>query len=343
MIKYIDKYALFLMLVFCTSCGQNQIKGKKIIINSENKGVITSRGPQWITRNIIQDRKGNIWIAAFDGIFRYDGKSFTNITSKVSPARFFSLLEDRKGNLWFGSIGSGVYYYDGMSFTNFTTGDGLVNNRVSCIYEDKAGNIWFGTENGASRYDGKSFRNFTTKDGLSNTDINSVIEDKTGKFWFATRGNTFIYDGKTFTVFKHDGKPFKNVRSMIEDKKGNTWLGGPDGLWRYDGSTFTNFTQKSVGDIIEDKKGNIWTSSESAESPAWVASQTGNIQAWALSRYDGDSLSNKKPTVTEIANKGMIFGIVEDDKENIWFGAFDGVHRYDGKTITDFKSKDEQK
>src|SRR5580704_2109775 len=184
MTKY--KYALFLMIAFCSSCGQNQTAGKKIIINSENKGVITSYGPKWITRNIIQDRKGNIWIAAFDGIFRYDGKSFTNITSKVSSARFFSVLEDKKSNLWFGSIGSGVYYYDGKSFTNFTTGDGLPDNRVGCIYEDKAGNIWFGTENGASRYDGKSFRNFTTKDGLSNTDVNSIIEDKTGKFWFAT-------------------------------------------------------------------------------------------------------------------------------------------------------------
>jgi ligand-binding sensor domain-containing protein len=337
MTKY--KYALFLMIAFCTSCGQNQIAEKKIIINSENRGVITSHGPKWITRNIIQDRKGNIWIAAFDGIFRYDGKSFTNITSKVSSARFFSVLEDSKGNLWFGSIGSGVYCYDGISFTNFTTGDGLPDNRVSCIYEDKAGNIWFGTENGVGRYDGKSFRNFTTKDGLSNNDVNSVIEDKTGKCWFATRGDTFVYDGKTFTVFTHDGKPFKNVRSIIEDKKGNTWLGGPDGLWRYDGRTFTNFTQKSVSDIIEDKKGNIWTSSESADSPAWVGSETGNIQPWALTRYDGKSLSNKKPTVAEIANKGMIFGILADDQENIWFGAFDGVHRYDGKTITDFKGK----
>ena len=335
MTKY--KYALFLMIAFCTSCGQNQTEGKKIIINSENRGVITSHGPKWITRNIIQDRKGNIWIAAFDGIFRYDGKSFTNITSKVSPARFFSVLEDKKGNLWFGSIGSGVYCYDGISFTNFTTGDGLPDNRVGCIYEDKAGNIWFGTENGASRYDGKSFRNYRLNGG-----VNAIIEDKTGKFWFATTGNTFIYDGKAFTVFTHAGKPFKNVRSIIEDKKGNTWLGGSDGLWRYDGRTFTNFTQKSVSDIIEDKKDNIWTSSESADSPAWVGSETGNIQAWALTRYDGKSLSDKKPTVTEVTNKGMIFGILEDDKGSIWFGAFDGVHRYDGKTFTDFKSKEGQ-
>lgn len=325
--------------------GQNQTEVKKNIINSETKGVITSHGPKAITRNIIQDRKGNIWIAAFDGIFRYDGKSFTNITSKVSSARFFSVLEDRKGNLWFGSIGSGVYYYDGKSFQNFTTREGLLNNEVTSIYEDEKGNIWFGVSGGASCYDGKSFRNYIIDGNAMNEDrtgktfpdrrpyeVTSIIEDKTGKFWFATRGNTFVYDGKTFAVFTHKDKPFKNVRSVIEDKKGNIWLGGNDGLWRYDGSTFTNFTQKFVGYIIEDKKGNIWTSSE-----------RDNSQAWALSRYDGKPLSNKKPTVTEIANKPMIFGILEDDKGSIWFGALDGVYRYDGMTITDFKSREGQK
>ena len=336
--SYLQIYSLFLLLVFCTSCGQKQTEGKKIFINSKTQGVITTYGPKVITRNIIQDRKGNIWIAAFDGIFRYNGKSFTNITSKVSSARFFSILEDGKGNFWFGSIGSGVYYYDGKSFRNFTTREGLLNNVVTSIYEDKKGNTWFGAGGGASRYDGKSFQNYRMNGG-----VNSILEDKTGELWFGTTGNTFVYDGKTFTVFTHDGKPFTNVRSIIQSRKGNIWLGGSDGLWCFNGSTFTNFTQKFVGHIIEDKKGNIWTSSESANSPSWVSSEKGNIQSWALSRYDVESLSSKKPTVTEITNKGMIFGILEVFDGSIWFGAFDGVHRYDGSTISDFKGKEGQK
>jgi len=314
----------------------------------ETKDGSISHAPNGIVRNIIQDRKGNIWIASWEGIFKYDGKSFTNITGKVSSARFFSALEDRKGNLWFGSIGSGVYYYNGKSFRNFTTRDGLLNNDVTCIYEDKAGNIWFGTEYGASRYDGKSFRNLKINGG-----INSIIEDKTGRFWFATTGNTFLYDGKKFTVFTHKDKPFDNVRSIIEDKKGNVWLGGTDGLWCYNGSTFTNFTHRFVSYIYEDKKGNIWTNSERDNSQAWASperdnnqvwasSERNNSYAWVLSRYNGKSLSNKKPTITEITNKGA-FGILEDNKGSIWFGTGDGVYRYDGITITGFKGKEGQK
>ena len=353
MMKYV--YTYLLLFVFCAYCkGQNKTDLSKGLINSETKEVITSHGPERITRNIIQDRKGNIWIAAFDGIFRYDGKSFTNITSKVSSARFFSVLEDKKGNFWFASIGSGVYYYDGKSFQNFTTKEGLLNNGVTTIYEDRTGNIWFGTADGASRYDGKSFRNFKMKEGASrpdsahasiyqkrlpegswmHNDVNSIIEDKTGKLWFGTRGYAAVYDGKAFTTITNkDGKSFANVRSIIKDKKGNIWLGGYDGLWRYDGSTFANFTQKFVGYIIEDKKGNIWTSSESV-----------NTQGWALSRYDVKTLSNNKPTVTEIkSGERMIFGILEAKDGSIWFGTLNGVHRYNGKTFEDFKSKEVSK
>ena len=126
----------------------------------ETKDLSTSQEPKGIVRTIKQDKKGNIWITSWEGVFKYDGKTFTNVTRKVSTARFFSVLEDRKGNFWFASIGSGVYYYDGKTFQNFTTKDGLAGNEVTNIYEDKTGAVWFGTGNGASRYDGKSFRNF---------------------------------------------------------------------------------------------------------------------------------------------------------------------------------------
>jgi ligand-binding sensor domain-containing protein len=346
--KYVYIYALFMVFVFCTSCeGQNQTTVPKDTIKSEIKDVIISNAPGNIVRTIIQDRKGNIWMASWEGMIRYDGKSFTNITSKVTSARFFSVIEDSKGNFWFGTIGSGVYYYDGKSFQNFTTEEGLLNNEVTNIYEDKKGNIWFGVSGGASHYDGKSFRNYIIdgndmyEDRTGKTfpkrqpyEVNSIIEDNKGNFWFATRDNTFAYDGKTFTVFTHNGKPFKNVRCIIEDKNGNIWLAGNDGLWRYDGSSFTNFTQNFVGYIYEDKNGNILTGS----------SKSSYDRTWRISRFDGKSLSNKKPTVTEIkSEEGMYFGILEALDGSIWVGSGSGVYRYDGKTFTDFKRAAGQK
>lgn len=359
--KFIHVYALFLMLVSLYSCGQNQknIPQDKIKAKSANysesqlKEADTSKVPMSMVRHVRQARNGDILIASYLGVFRYDGTSFANISSEISSPRFSSfwdVLEDRKGNLWFGTKDSGVYCYPSASiragsksFVHYTTRQGLASNMALHIYEDRAGNIWFG----ASRYDGKSFRTFTTKDGFPSNHIRLLLEDKTGKLWFCGQGeNMFIYDGKTFTVLKNkDGQAFNNVWSVIEDRKGNIWFGATiiedkrgdtsfvsQGLWRYDGSTFTKVSQKGAYAIIEDKKGNIWTTG--ADEPPRIG------QVWSLSRYDAKSLYSKKPTVTEIKSQpGMLLGILEDAKGNIWFGAGDGVYRYDGKTITDFKDK----
>jgi ligand-binding sensor domain-containing protein len=335
--KYVLIYTLFLISVFHTSCGQNKIEPHKDNINYSIKDTVTSYGPNTMGRNIKKGSNGTILFTA-SGVFRYDGKLFTNLASKIGRRNYWDVLEDRRGNLWFASSDSGVYHYNGKTFQHFTTKEGLANNFVMSIYEDKAGNIWFGTGGGASRYDGKSFRNFTTKEGLSNNDLTTIMEDKTGKLWFGTRGGLCFYDGKTFTVLKDkDGKSFKNVWSIIEDKKGNIWFGDVDGLWRYDGSTFTKVSQKGVYAIIEDKNGNIWTTGP--DGPPRIG------QVWSLSRYDQKSLYNKKPTVTVIKSGGMMafMGILEANDGSIWFGGASGLYRYDGKTITDFRRKEDQK
>lgn len=341
-----------MMLAFCTYCqGQNKTTLLKETASGP-KEMIMQQAPNKLVRTIRQDSKGNIWLASAKGVFRYDGKSFTNVTDKVSSAGFFSVLEDRKGNFWFSSAGSGVYYYDGKSFKNYTINNGLPGNGVTCIYEDKAGNIWFGTESGANRYDGKSFRTFKMKETLAppgagdsvhvstfeselwrHNDINAIIEDKAGKLWFGTKGDVYVYDGKTFTAVKNtNGKSFTNVGTITEDKKGNIWLGGKDGLWRYDGRMFTNISPNFINYIYEDKTGNIWTTSQSA-----------NDHDWTLSRYDAKSLTDKAPVVTEIkskykGNKGILYGILEANDGSIWLGSGDGVSRYDGSTITELKN-----
>ena len=273
-------------------------------------------------------KKGNIWLASWEGIFKYDGNSFINMTNEVSLSRFFSVLEDSKGNFWFGSIGSGVYYYNGDTFRNFTTNQGLANDSVIDIFEAKNGNIWFSTQDGASYYDGKSFHNFTRKQGLPHNDINAIIEDKTGKLWLASRGALSTYDGKTFTNFKQDnGQQFMNVRSIIEDKQGHIWLSGQDGLWRYDGNTLTNFTTEFVGYIHEDKKGSLWTSSQAG-------------LGWEITRYDKNILFPENITATQIwKNEGMFFGIEDDNKGGIWFGTLNGVCHYDGNAVNCLNGK----
>ena len=303
----------------------------------ESKTITSEYGPNSIVRNMIQDQKGYIWIASWEGIIRYDGKNFTNFTNKDSLRRYhvFCALEDRKGNLWFGTIGGGIYVYDGASFINYTTREGLVFDGIGCIYEDKEGRIWIGTQNGISRYDGSAenikaitFQNFTTEDGLTDNDINSIIEDKNGLIWIGTRGPACTYDGTNFSkLTQANGRAFVNVRCIIKDEMDKIWMGGNDGLWRYDGKSFYNLTESFVGYIYEDRKGNIWTNASG-----------GSPKEWVLSRYDKRPLSYELPTATEIRREAnMFFGIMQDNQENIWFGTLKGICRYDCDSFNYYK------
>jgi ligand-binding sensor domain-containing protein len=188
----------------------------------------------------------------------------------------YDILQDKAGKLWFATI-DGVYVYDGTTFTPFMIDGAVngflgSNDKVEHILEDRAGNLWFGgrTNEGVYRYDGKSVSNLKLEVLFQNSPKPKPhnwawpqMQDRNGNIWFSNWGGAYRYDGTSFTSFtKKDGLPGLVTR-IIEDKKGNLWMGG-DGICRYDGTSFTCFTTKDglshpgVWSILEDKTENLW-------------------------------------------------------------------------------------
>ena len=323
---------------------RSQIEDPYFVLSTDT---VSTHGPTNITRNMVQDTNGNMWFATWEGIIRYDGKFFTNLTLKEGLRHFhvFSVLKDKNETLWFGTIGGGVYRFDPASkkFTNITIKDGLVADEIECMLEDKAGNIWFGTPYGASRYDGTKFANFTWLEGLSDNAIHCIAQDATGKLWFGTNDGISCYDERRFTYFtNNETVPFKNVRSIIEDNKGNIWIGSEgEGLCRFDKKALVVIKTDFTSYLFEDRSGNIWFSA-SAEgrvgTPAFPINGTKNTvkDVMALSYYDGKKF--EQIIEKDEQNDFQIFGIFEENTGNIWFGTMKGPCRYDPlkKEITKF-------
>ncbi len=75
-----------------------------------------------------------------------------------TAARIFAIAEDASGNMWFGTIDAGLWKYDGKAFTNYTMEDGLPTDGILAICKDRNGLLWFGGRNGAVfTFDGQSF------------------------------------------------------------------------------------------------------------------------------------------------------------------------------------------
>ncbi|WP_166333894.1 ligand-binding sensor domain-containing protein [Sphingobacterium chungjuense] len=327
---------IVLLLTILNGCTHER-KSKSAVETKQSHHITV---PKHITRTIKQDKNGIIWIAAFDGVFRYDGESFENIMEGISTARYFSILEDQKGRFWISSVGSGVFHYDGKCFEHFTTKDGLVHDNVTEIFEDSAGAVWFSTENGISKYDGQRFQNFIIKEGTKDNAVNAIVEDQNGNYWVGTRGNLYLYDGTDFNIVTHQNSSLQNVRSIIKDQEGRIWLGGNDGLWRYDHTGFTQLSQDFVGNIYEDEKGNILTSSsENQNDNVHLQHDKNNeVKNWKIVRYDKNDLDKAviSPTAV-IENQKMLFGMLQSADKDLWFGSLYGINRFDGHTIEDFK------
>ncbi|MBA2422151.1 MAG: hypothetical protein H0V61_02860, partial [Chitinophagales bacterium] len=294
----IQIYSLLLSLIFVTSCNgqvktnlpKDNVSEPKTIANGQPKLVKTQgTGPGANVHCGLQDKAGNLWFGTMgEGIYRYDGKSFTNFTVKdgLIDNNVGSILEDKTGKIWFGTD-VGVCNYDGKSFTSipifgananfFITGQTSASSQTAVwsMLQDRTGKIWFGTsDDGVYRYDGKSFTHFLHNDSVINKSglrldaVNSIIEDKVGNIWFATWFEGVCrYDGKSITSFKPNDEVWYSA--LLEDKKGNIWIGRRGkGLCRYDGKTFTNVLQNGTldscgaGAMAEDKWGNIWLGTE---------------------------------------------------------------------------------
>jgi ligand-binding sensor domain-containing protein len=264
-------------------------------------------------------------------------------------------IQDKKGNLWFGTA-QGAYRYDGKSFTNFTTKDGLCSDAICCILEDHAGNIWFGTNAGVSRYDGKRFTNISVANGgffslVSPTGgkpggkdaVRAILQDKSGKIWFGTGTGVYCYDGTSFKPFLQDNEvinkndlELNSVQKMLQDKMGNIWFTTWfEGLCRFDGKELVNFKPNNevwYSPVYEDRNGNIWI----------------GRRGKGVVRYDGKTFTNLVQGGD--FDKCGIVAIAEDKHGNMWFGAeaddmtmresIGGVWRYDGKAFTNFAKKD---
>ncbi|MES2681237.1 MAG: two-component regulator propeller domain-containing protein [Bacteroidota bacterium] len=331
-------YCLPLLLVFITSCnGQAKIDPPQAVINQQTpiegdhpKIVRTLGTKSEVVHCELLDKDGNLWFSIIgEGVYRYDGKSFTNFTIKdgLCNNNIDAIIQDKSGNILFGT-NRGICKYDGNKFTNIPMTDTL---SISCFLEDKDGNLWFGAiGNGVYRYDGTKLSNFIYKyehpffGEKHEKYICDIIQDKSGSIWFSSwnGGGVWKYDGKIFKHFlpsidyyktNQDKRRSGNTQNSLDFiPNNNSFIPSQDYI-----------SDDMIFSMMEDKEGNIWFATRDH----------------GACRYDGKIFTDFG-TKEGFLSRGA-YAILEDKKGNLWFTTEkDGVWRYDGKTIKNFNEKD---
>ncbi len=152
----------------------------------------------------------------------------------AGPRSIWDMLQDRRGTLWLASA-RGLLRWDGQELTTFTSLDGLGADQANCLLEDREGHLWVGTASGLSRYDGEHLLSLRVADGLSDYIVRGLVEDGRGDLWLSTARGIDRYDGRSVTsqYRRHNTEQqrwWRTGSDLVSDGNGKVWFVVDDGV-----------------------------------------------------------------------------------------------------------------
>ncbi|UBD66947.1 response regulator [Bacteroides salyersiae] len=162
--------------------------------------------------DFLQDDKGYIWMATWNGLEKFDGYTFQNYKSyptddtRLEYNRIQQIIKSQKGNIWCITYNNLLYLFDTRTekFRNVFSGYPHLAGyeEVARIYKQTGGILWF------SNKAGELFRideeRLGEADGIVHLPCRScaghgqkiytVYQDKRGYEWILTEQGTFVYN-----------------------------------------------------------------------------------------------------------------------------------------------------
>ncbi|WP_167221035.1 sensor histidine kinase [Massilia rubra] len=198
--------------------------------------------PEGAIYSLARDSARAIWVAADDGLARYNGAHWERIGSDwgFPGKKARAVFVDGGGTLWAANENRLLYLPKGeRRFVD----SGLAVDWVSQITQARDGAIWL-----TERYSGKIHRvllfdgHLTTGTLAIDTPAIGLLFDRSGGLWISTTGNGVQYVDNprsigainTRTTFSaRDGLSSDFIWKMLEDGDGNLWVGSNGGLDRF--------------------------------------------------------------------------------------------------------------
>ena len=302
--------------------------------------------------SIIGDTKGDVWIGTYAGGVNYYDRSYDSFKNyyagsnnyKLNHKVISSLIEEPSGNLWIGTEGGGLNFLNKETgkFTYYThdiyNSNSISSNNIKSIIRTQEGNLWIGTHDGGLNFFNPNrkpfvFKKYKRQQGnqksISNNRVISLFEDYKKNIWVGTSDgglNMFNIKNNSFLRIEHAsrfiGEIIYNIAST--NKKDILIISGNKGLAKI------NINSKEITPIkyqIENKtEGNTiitLCAYEDRFNNLWIGTE-GN----GLFYHNTKTKKSLKYGISEGLPNEVIYTILPDHFNNIWFSTNKGLSRY---------------
>lgn len=302
---------------------------------------------------IYQDSYGFLWLASYDGLFRWDGYSFKKYyhdernPGSLNGNIVYAIFEDSHRRLWIGTIG-GLNLYDRArdEFIQCTVGQKDEKIPVNAILEDRRHQLWLGTSMGLCRYD-YNRRTSTWFPGQKDENVIFCMAiDTADNIWVGTFNEgirKFTQATRVFQNFRNvkgnrQSLSSNKIKSILVDDKNNIWAGTSDRgitvlndrgevLRQYDNFPGAEpITQNNINCLYEDQNQTIWIGLQ--RGPLYYI-RKGSLTLKALAET---ACNNNHEQLSSISS------IREDSFGNTWFASAEYGLFYTNKNKNTFRN-----
>ena len=329
--------------------------------------------PQNVIQGVCQAPNGYLWLAAMDGLVRFDGVRFTvfnrSNTLGIAGNRFTSLYCTQSEEFWAGTETSGITRYRQGRFTTYTTQHGLPSNDVSGVAGDGTGRIWAVSGSSVVQWNeaGSRFNILASEQGkYSET-------SQFGRFGFwginGDQVRLFVL-GQVLQYSLPQNWPRGCLTTVGWDLNGGVWLASADGRFaKLSGGRWSRIVRRgakpdSLTTTYRDSHGNLWNIGIGSDSVASLhqylilpsESQTQKIVFNSLFEdregslwlpTDGQGLYRIRKEAVSVFSReeGLparnVYPIYQDRSGAIWIGTWDGgLARFEGGKFITFSAAD---
>jgi ligand-binding sensor domain-containing protein/serine phosphatase RsbU (regulator of sigma subunit) len=277
--------------------------------------------------SISQNSKGYLYLTTGEGIYHYDGRTFTGITDKHESENFTTAhYIDSRDIVWIGHNQKGISYLKGNKFTRLTN-PRLSAAKVTQIIEDKFRRLIVAT-NGSGLFMVDKNKNIVdilpgeilNVTSICFTNTNQIIAATPEGLYLISRDDKHNYTKmRKLMVLSED-----IVRQVVPGKMAGTYwvLTEENGIYCL-GNSNQSFnilchlkkelqTENGLLYIYCDRNGVLWVS---------VVGE-GLIKITNKSRWRGTGFEIKKLDKSNGLQSHHIQSIYQDNEGNMWFGTF---------------------